>query len=66
MNKNFKKKIRRTLSQLSDFDLHTLINAQKNKIKESSLVKLELVIERNKLSRLEKELEKRNVKQVRL
>jgi len=61
-----KKVVRKTLSQLTDYSLQLLIDAQKEKIKKEKPKKLQRVIERNKLSRLEEELKKRNVEQDRL
>tara|TARA_Y100000034_G_C6893867_1_gene411694 strand:- start:2105 stop:2311 length:207 start_codon:yes stop_codon:yes gene_type:complete len=61
-----KKVVRKTLSQLTDYSLQLLIDAQKEKIKKEKPKKLQRVIERNKLLRLEEELKKRNVEQDRL
>jgi len=61
-----KKVVRKTLSQLTDYSLQLLIDAQKEKIKKEKPKKLQRVIERNKLSRLEEELKKRKVEQDRL
>jgi len=61
-----KKIVKRTLSQLSDHNLQSLIDAQKEKIKEGKFEKIELVLERRKLARLQQELDKRSAKQIRL
>lgn len=60
-----KKVVRKTISQLSKFDLETLIEKQKETLKTKSK-NIEHIIEKNKLAKLERELEKRNVKQIRL
>jgi hypothetical protein len=57
---------RRTLSELSDHDLQSIIDAQKEKIKKEDFKSIELVLERNKLAKLQQELDKRSAKQVRL
>lgn len=61
-----KKIVKRTLSQLSDHNLQLLIAAQKEKIRKGKFKNIELVLERNKLTRLQQELDKRSAKQVRL
>ena len=61
-----KKTIKRTLSQLSDHNLQSIIEAQKEKIKKGKFKNIELVLERNKLAKLQQELDKRSAKQVRL
>jgi len=61
-----KKAAQKTLSQLSDCSIQLLIDAQKEKIKKEKPKKLRRAFERSKLLRLENELRKRNVKQVRL
>ena len=61
-----KKTIKRTLSQLSDHNLQSIIKAQKEKIKKGNFKSIELVLEKNKLARLQQELDRRNVKRVRL
>jgi CBS-domain-containing membrane protein len=60
-----KKVVRKTISQLSKFDLETLIEKQKEVLKTKSK-DIEHIIEKSKLAKLERELEKRNVKQIRL
>ena len=57
---------RRTLSELSDHNLRALIDAQKEKIKKEKFKSVELMLERNKLAKLQQELDKRSAKQVRL
>ena len=47
-----KKTVKRTLSQLSDHNLQSIIDAQKEKIKKGNFKSIELVLERNKLARL--------------
>ena len=61
-----KKTVKRTLSQLSDHNLQSIIDAQKEKIKKGNFKSIELVLEKNKLARLQQELDRRNVKRVRL
>ena len=61
-----KKTVKKTLSQLSDHNLQSLIDAQKEKIKKGNLKHIGLLVEKNKLARLQQELDKRSVKQVRL
>jgi len=61
-----KKTVKRTLSQLSDHNLQSIIDAQKEKIKKGNFKSIELVLERNKLAKLQQELDKRSVKQARL
>ena len=61
-----KKTVKRTLSQLSDHNLQSIIKAQKEKIKKGNFKSIELVLEKNKLARLQQELDRRNVKRVRL
>jgi CBS-domain-containing membrane protein len=60
-----KKGVRKTISQLSKFDLEQLIEKQKEMLK-TKPKSIEYIIEKNKLARLQRELEKRNVKQIRL
>jgi len=43
-----------------------VISAQKEKIKKGKLKSIELVLEKNKLAKLQQELDKRSAKQVRL
>ena len=57
---------RRSLSELSDHNLRVVISAQKEKIKKGKLKSIELVLEKNKLAKLQQELDKRSAKQVRL
>ncbi len=57
---------RRTLSELSDHNLQSLIDAQKEKIKKGNLKHIGLLVEKNKLAKLQQELDKRSAKQVRL
>ena len=57
-----KKTVKKTLSQLSDHNLQSLIVAQKEKIKEGKLKHIGLLVEKNKLARLQQELDKRNAK----
>ena len=57
--------VKKTLSQLSDHNLQSLIDAQKEKIKKGNFKSIGLVLERNKLARLQQELDKRSVKQIR-
>ena len=54
--------LKKTLSQLTVYNLQLLIEAQKRKMREKRLKGLELFLEKNKLIKLEQELEKRNVK----
>ena len=61
-----KKTIKRTLSQLSDHNLQSIIKAQKEKIKKGNFKSIELVLEKNKLARLQQDLDRINVKRVRL
>ena len=60
---------RKTINQLSASDIETLIVKQKERIKNSKMSKgnnIELILEKTKLARLERELEKRDAGQVRL
>jgi len=59
------KTAKKTISQLSKFDLEQLIEKQKEKLKVKTK-NVEYIIEKNKLARLERELKKRNAKQIRL
>ncbi len=59
------KPAKKTISQLSKFDLEQLIEKQKEKLKVKTK-NVEYIVEKNKLARLERELKKRNVKQIRL
>ena len=61
-----KKAVKRTLSQLSDHNLQSIIDAQKEKIKKGKLKNIELILERNKLARLQQELDKRSAKKIRI
>ena len=61
-----KKTVKKTLSQLSDHNLKSLIDAQKEKIKKGNLKRIGLLVEKNKLAKLQQELDKRSAKQIRL
>ena len=63
--KRTKNNSRKTISELSEFDLETLIARQKEKLKVKQN-NVQTVIEKNKLMVLEKELQKRNAGRVRL
>ena len=66
---NSVKKQRKTINQLSASDIETLIVKQKERIKNSKMSKgnnIELILEKTKLARLERELENRDAGQIRL
>ena len=62
-------KQRKTINQLSASDIETLIVKQREKIKNSKIGKgnnIQLILEKTKLARLERELENRDAGQIRL
>ena len=62
-------KQRKTINQLSASDIETLIVKQREKIRNSKISKgnnIELILEKTKLARLERELENRDAGQIRL
>ena len=66
---NSVKKQRKTINQLSASDIETLIVKQKEKIRNSKADKgnnIQLILEKTKLARLERELENRDAGQIRL
>tara|TARA_Y100000310_G_C20597956_1_gene771482 strand:- start:888 stop:1094 length:207 start_codon:yes stop_codon:yes gene_type:complete len=57
-----KKTVKKTLSQLSDHNLQAIIDAQKEKIRKGKFKNIGLVLEKNKLAKMQQELDKRHAK----
>mgnify|MGYP005817877263 CR=1 FL=1 len=57
-----KKTVKKTLSQLSDHNLLAIIDAQKEKIRKGKFKNIGLVLEKNKLAKMQQELDKRHAK----